>query len=142
MFLLIQLSQNVCLQYCIMFFKNSVLQCSCAKYIYFLFKYTKVLKHKNLAGTQSRPVVLSLDPFYLVYFRYGYHRKCYQKYTHKQELQRFEKKSEIEEAENRKSSQNSSFSGLICNRLHFLIFDCCHCMKIIHNILYFSMFIE
>ena len=123
-------------------------QCSNAAvlsiYICF-FKYTKVLKftlYTKLAGTQSRPVVLSLGPFYLLYFRYGYHSKCYQKYTHKKELQRFVKKSEIEEAENRKSSRNSSFSGLICYRLHFLIFDFCHYVKIIHNIQYFSMFIE
>ena len=56
-------------------------QCSNAAllniYICFL-KSTKVLKftfHKNLAGTQSRPVALSLDPFYLFYITININEK-------------------------------------------------------------------
>ena len=46
-------------------------------YICFL-KSTKVLKftfHKNLVGTQSRPVALSLDPFYLFYITININEK-------------------------------------------------------------------
>ena len=135
-------------------------QCSNAAvlsiYICF-FKYTsfEIYCTSNWYYVESGQLICHTNPltgFYIIRilgaryfrmdFRYGYHRKCYQKYTHKKELQRFAKKSEIEEAENRKSSRNSSFSGLICNRLHFLILDCCQMeLKSMFEIIwYYTMF--
>ena len=98
MFLLIQLSQNACLQYCIMVFKNSVLQCSCAKYRYLLFQIYKrfeIYCTTNQHHVENGQLICRTNPltgFYIIRilgaryfrvdFRYGYHRICYQKYTH------------------------------------------------------------
>ena len=141
-----------------MSFKSSVLQCSCAKYIYLLFQIYKSFEiycTSNRYYVETGQLIFQTNPltgFYIIWilgaryfrmdFRYGCHCKCYQKCTHKKEVQRFEKKSEIEEAENRKSSRNSSFSGLICNRLHFLILDCCQMeLKSMFEIIwYYTMF--